>query len=191
MSIGNNLFGAWLCALGTGRHDPGEAGAYPGRMVTVRRAEHSDIPEIVRLKGLLMEDGWPWHIELDDAWRERCAAAAATLLDSPNYACFVIDAEEGAGPGTPLASIVSTSVEQHLPGPDGSGRSAYLGDMSTDLVFRGRGYGKTLLDAALAWCREQDAGWVSLFSTESGHSLYRKAGFSPVGPFQHMSMGLD
>lgn len=160
-------------------------------MVTVRRAEHPDISEIVRLKGLLMEDGWPWPIELDDAWRERCAEAAASLLDSPHYACFVIDARKGAGPGTPLASIVSTSVEQHLPGPTGSGRSAYLGDMSTDITFRGRGYGTALLDAALAWCREQEAGWVSLFSTESGHALYRKAGFSPEGPFQHMSRGLD
>lgn len=160
-------------------------------MVTVRRADASDIPEIVRLKGLLMEDGWPWDIAIDDAWRARCAAIARDLMNAPNYACFVIDQDPAVGPGGALASIVSVSVEQHLPGPTGSGKSAYLGDMSTDLGFRGRGYGKALLDAGLVWCREQDAGWVSLFSTESGNSLYRKAGFRPDGSFQHMLRDLD
>lgn len=160
-------------------------------MVTVRRAEARDIPEIVRLKALLMEDGWPWEIEVDEHWRARCAEVARELLASSHYACFVVDQNAAIGPGGALASIVSVSVEQHLPGPSGSGRSAYVGDMSTDTRFRGRGYGRALLDTALAWCREKDAGWVSLFSTDSGNSLYRSAGFSPVGAFQHMSMGLD
>lgn len=156
----------------------------------IRRATAADVPEIVRLKALLMTDGWPFDIELDDAWRERCAAIAQELLSSPHYVCFVIDAVEDAGPGSPLASCVTANVEQHLPGPDGSGRSAYVGDMCTDAAFRGRGYGAALLDAVLQWCREQDAGWVSLFSTESGNALYRRAGFSEKGPFEHLSMGL-
>lgn len=62
--------------------------------------------------------------------------------------------------------------------------------MCTEAEFRGRGCGTALLDAALQWCREQEAGWVSLFSTESGDALYRKAGFSDEGPFQHLSMAL-
>ncbi len=160
------------------------------RIVNIRRATQDDVPEIVRLKALLMIDGWPFDIELDDAWRERCARVARQLLASDGYACFVIDRVEGAGPGSPLASCVTATVEQHLPGPDGSGRSAYVGDMCTEAEFRGHGCGTALLDAALQWCREQEAGWVSLFSTESGDALYRKAGFSDEGPFQHLSMAL-
>lgn len=158
--------------------------------VNIRRAETSDIPEIVRLKAVLMTDGWPWPVELDDAWRERCAAVAQDLLSREDYACFVVDQDAGGGAGGPLASCVTATIEQHLPGPDGSGRSAYVGDMCTDEAFRGRGYGAGLLDAVLTWCRERGAGWVSLFSTESGDALYRKAGFSEQGPFLHMSMGL-
>ena len=115
------------------------------RIVNIRRATQDDVPEIVRLKALLMIDGWPFDIELDDAWRERCARVARQLLASDGYACFVIDRVEGAGPGSPLASCVTATVEQHLPGPDGSGRSAYVGDMCTDAEFRGRGCGTALL----------------------------------------------
>lgn len=179
-------------------------------MISVRRAGPADIPEIVRLKALLMVDGWPGAVELDETWHRRCADIAAELLASPHYACFVVDRPTDDAPGagvahdsaagsgaraparsaSALASCVSVSVEQHLPGPHGSGRSAYVGDMATDVDLRGRGYGRVLLDAALQWCREQEAGWVSLFSTESGNALYRSAGFSDQGPFQHLSMAL-
>ena len=46
------------------------------RIVNIRRATQDDVPEIVRLKALLMIDGWPFDIELDDVWRERCARVA-------------------------------------------------------------------------------------------------------------------
>lgn len=143
-----------------------------------------------------MVDGWPFPVNLDDDWRRRCSEVATLLLASPHYACFVVDApEQGtsdeSGVASPrLASCVTASIEQHLPGPDGSGRSAYVGDMCTVPEHRGQGMGAALLDAALQWCREQEAGWVSLFSTESGNALYRKAGFSENGPFEHLSMGL-
>ena len=117
------------------------AGRARVRIVNIRRATQDDVPEIVRLKALLMIDGWPFDIELDDAWRERCARVARQLLASDGYACFVVDRVEGAGPGSPLASCVTATVEQHLPGPDGSGRSAYVGDMCTEAEFRGRGCG--------------------------------------------------
>lgn len=137
-----------------------------------------------------MIDGWPWDISLDDGWRVQCAQVAAQLLDSPQYACFVIDADSSRLAAPRLASCVSVSVEQHLPGPDGTGRSAYLGDMCTDPDYRGRGYGSTLLETAMKWAREQGAGWASLFATESGRSVYLKAGFSPNGPFEHLSVEL-
>ena len=50
--------------------------------MNIRRATQDDVPEIVRLKALLMIDGWPFDIELDDAWRERCAGVARQLLAS-------------------------------------------------------------------------------------------------------------
>ena len=134
-----------------------------------------------------MEDGWPFDVHLDDEWRRRCADVAAQLLSDSRHAFFVIDTDEGDA----LASCVSVSVEQHLPGPDGTGKSSYIGDMCTDERYRGRGYGAQLMQAALDWARAQGVGWVSLFSTDSGRPMYIKAGFSPNGPFEHLSMGLD
>ncbi|MCH8613698.1 GNAT family N-acetyltransferase [Arsenicicoccus dermatophilus] len=160
--------------------------------MNVRRATPADIPEIVRLKAQLMATGWPWPVDVhgDPQWRERCAAAAQTLLDSPSYAAFVV-ARDDETPGAPLAGMVSVSVEQHLPGPDGPGLSAYVADMSTDPDLRGRGIGTRLLDAALVWAREHGAGWVQLYATESGRGVYERAGFSPDGPFLHMTRSAD
>lgn len=159
-------------------------------MTIIRRAVAADVPEIVRLKAVLIEDGWPWDISLDDTWRQQCTAVAQDLIAQPNHAFFVIDADASAGRGSELASCVSVAIEQHLPGPDGNGKSAYIGDMATDARFRGRGYGTALMNRAKEWAIEQGAGWASLFSTESGRSVYLKAGFSPEEPFEHMSAGL-
>ena len=160
--------------------------------VIVRRATPADIPEIVRLKALLMETGWPWPVAVseDEDWRRRCAEAAAVLLARDTYACFVVDVDPLAGEGGSLAGCVSVAVEQHLPGPRGRGLSAYLSDMSTDVPHRGRGIGTALLDHALAWAREQGAGRIELHSTESGRRVYERAGFEADGPFRHLGRQL-
>ena len=137
-----------------------------------------------------MEDGWPWEMTLDAQWYEQCAQVAAELVADAKHAFFVIDADGSSGPGGELASGVSVAIEQHLPGPDGTGRAAYIGDMATHAAYRGRGYGSALLQHAMDWAREQGAGWASLFSTESGRHIYLKAGFDPKGPFEHMSIAL-
>lgn len=164
-------------------------------MTLVRRANRANIDEIVRLKGELISESWPFEMDLDADWRARCAAVARELMDSGKTVFFVIDADapsdgpaEGHAPK--LAACASVSIEQHLPSPGGTGRSAYIGDMCTEPAYRGRGYGTALLDAVMAWAKEQGAGWASLFSTEQGRSIYVKAGFDPKGPFEHMSVDL-
>lgn len=159
--------------------------------MTTRRATPADIPEIVRHKAQLMRTGWPFEADPsgDAAWRERCATAAAVLLADERYAAFVVPRDDPA-PGAPLAAMVSVSVEQHLPGPEGSGLSAYVADMSTDPDRRGEGLGSALLAAALDWAHEQGAGWAQLYATDSGQGVYERAGFRADGPFTHMTCSL-
>lgn len=138
-----------------------------------------------------MEDGWPFRVRLDDEWAQRCSEVAATLLEQDDQAFFVIDADDAAT-SNKLAACISVAVQQHLPGPTGSGHAGYIGDMCTDPAYRGRGYGSSLLRHAMDWAAQQGAWGVSLWSTESGRPIYVKAGFeSGGGPFEHMSVVLD
>lgn len=152
----------------------------------VRSATPDDAPEITRLKAVLMQTGWPVDVELDDGWYERCEQLARRLVDDPHQGWFVVDAPDGPG----LAGCVSVAIHQHLPGPRGTGRSAYLGDMVTDPRHQGRGIGSGLLDHALAWAAEQGAGRIELYSTASGRPLYERAGFARGTTFEHLSRAL-
>lgn len=177
----------------------------------VRPAIPADVPEIVRLKEVLMRDGWPFDIETDAAWRDHAQQVAARLVTDPEHAWFVVDATtardaaatspaadaaaDGAADaaqiaGGALAGCVSVGLTQHLPGPRGTGIVAYLGDMATDPAWRGRGIGTTLLERALAWATERGAGRVELYATEPGRPLYERYGFASGGPFEHMTRTL-
>lgn len=158
----------------------------------VRRAVEADIPKIVRLKAQLMATGWPWEVDVagDAQWARRCAAVARELLASPRYAAFVVPRTDDETPGAPLAAMVSVAVEQHLPGPRGSGLSSYIADMSTDPDRRGEGLGSRLLEHAMQWARERGASRVELYSTELGRGVYERAGFEAGGPFAHLSRAL-
>lgn len=153
----------------------------------VRPATLDDVPEIVRLKAVLMRTGWPMPVELDDDWSRRAAAVARELVAEPDQGWFVVDADDGQR----LAGCVSVAVHRHLPGPRGTGRAAYLGDMVADPRDRARGIGAVLLEHALAWARGQGAGRIELYSTASGRRLYERAGFTPDTLFEHMSRSLD
>lgn len=152
---------------------------------TVRRATAADAREFVRLRRLIY-DAWPFQpdFESEPDWAERCAAVFTDLLRRDTFAAFVIDAPDQDGC---LAACVSMSIECHVPGPGSTGRVGYLADMCTDTSYRGRGMGRALLEAALAWAEQQGAGGIHLYATESGQALYTTTGFRSGGPFLHMS----
>jgi putative acetyltransferase len=55
-----------------------------------------------------------------------------------------------------------------------------LTKMAVDETYRGKGYGKQLLNAALAYARDQGAKWIDLSSHTSlvpAITMYREAGF--------------
>lgn len=60
--------------------------------------------------------------------------------------------------------------------------NGHIGRMAVLQTYRGRGIGRQLLDACIAFAREQDLRQVSLSAQSHALDFYRKAGFSPKGP---------
>jgi GNAT superfamily N-acetyltransferase len=72
--------------------------------------------------------------------------------------------------------VGSISILGQNPGPDGVQLRFFL----VDPAYHGRGAGKALLSAALAWCRERRFSKIFLWTVDhlpQSRSMYEKVGF--------------
>ena len=142
---------------------------------TVRRATPSDAPALVALREAmfvaLSDKPLP-----DNGWRESCAATLREKLQpgSRDHAAFVVD-----GPnGVPVSGVIGW-LNWHPPGPlELTGRSGFIASMSTLPDARGRGYGRAVFAALMAWFEEVGTTRVELLASDFGEPLYQQFGFT-------------
>jgi ribosomal protein S18 acetylase RimI-like enzyme len=144
-------------------------------MSVVRDATDADIPELVRLRGLLftaLGDVWGAPPEGDE-WRDRCAAELAGQLRAGTMVILVIDGDSG------LAACGIGAVDQRLPSPyNPGGRVGHVFGVVTDPAYRGRGHGRAIMRGLVAWFDEAGIRRVDLNASPDGMSLYRELGFA-------------
>jgi ribosomal protein S18 acetylase RimI-like enzyme len=144
-------------------------------MSVVRDATDADIPELVRLRGLLFTDlGDVWGAPPEgDEWRDRCAAELAGQLRAGTMVILVIDGDSG------LAACGIGAVDQRLPSPyNPGGRVGHVFGVVTDPAYRGRGHGRAIMRGLVAWFDEAGIRRVDLNASPDGMSLYRELGFA-------------
>jgi GNAT superfamily N-acetyltransferase len=139
----------------------------------VRTATAADVPELTRLRGLMLVSVGV-DLAADDGWRARCDQRFTELLAAPGFAVFVVDA-----PGGGLAACGAGWVDRRLPAPGGDGLAGYLANMSTDPAHRGQGLGRRVLGELMAWFTREGVTRVELNATEQAGSMYADVGFSP------------
>jgi GNAT superfamily N-acetyltransferase len=149
------------------------AATYP----PARRATAYDVPELVRLRGVMLAS-MGVDLESDPTWRERCAAALAEQLTGERFAAYVVEAPDGG-----LASCGVGWAEARLPSPGHDGLVGHVGNMATDPAHRRRGLARAVLDALQGWFATQGVHRVELAATEEGRGVYEAAGFrEPAWP---------
>jgi GNAT superfamily N-acetyltransferase len=120
----------------------------------LRTADERDLPRIAELREQV---GWSVH-----DWALRAA------LEAPHARCLVAT-EDG---DRPIA--VGSGVSY--------GALGIIGNMVVDEAHRRRGLGAAILEAAMAFLASRGSSRVELYATPDGRRLYRRFGFSPLGP---------
>lgn len=140
---------------------------------TARAATTEDIPELVRLRGVLFSAmGW----DSADDWHDDAAQAFAAGLSSGDLAVIVVDDPAGG-----LCACGAVSFELRLPGPGFDGQVAYVSSMVTEPAWRGRGLAREVLDGLLGVCASRGVRRVDLNATDDGRPLYVSRGFVEPG----------
>jgi ribosomal protein S18 acetylase RimI-like enzyme len=143
----------------------------------VRPATPADLPRIGRLGALLVEEHFAFDSRRFLPTRHRTpadyAAFMSTQLDDPDIAVLVAD-DNGDVVGYAYAAVEGYDY-MALRGPAG-----VVHDVIVDPEYRGRGIGRLLLDAALAYLESRGVPRVVLSTAEqnaAAQRLFTSAGF--------------
>jgi ribosomal protein S18 acetylase RimI-like enzyme len=149
-------------------------------MPVIRRATRDDLPHIGRLGALLVEAHHGFDsqrfLAATRGTKEGYASFLGTQLEAPDAAVFVAD-ENAAVIGYAYVAVESYDY-MVLRGPAG-----VLHDIIVDPGQRGRGVGRELLEAALAYVRSRGLSQVVLSAAERNEAaqrLFANAGFRPT-----------
>ena len=142
----------------------------------VRPATATDLPTIGRLGALLIQEHHGFDSRRFLAVRDRTPADYAsfirTQLDDPDIAVLVAE-ENGTVIGYAYAAVEGYDY-MALRGPAG-----VLHDLVVDPQHRGRGVGRRLLDATLAYLKSRGAPRVVLWTAEPNEPAQRL--FASIG----------
>jgi GNAT superfamily N-acetyltransferase len=146
----------------------------------IRDAVERDIPELVRLRGMLFDSlGRTWGTPpAGDGWRAACAEELRQGLAGATMKVLVIDGDGG------LASCGTGVLDRRLPSPyNPVGVVGHVFGVVTDPAYRGRGLARAIMAGLLGWFDEQGIRRVDLNASPEAQSLYRGLGFAdPPGP---------
>lgn len=155
----------------------------------VRKAERHDLPSLGRLGAMLMRTHYAFDpqrfLAAEEGAERGYASFLGAMLRSDNNAIFVAE-NEGAITGYVWAALEPLSWKE-LRGPAG-----FIHDLLVVEEARRGGTAKQLMDAAVAWLREQGAPRVILWTAapnDAARTLFARLGFRET--MVEMTMELD
>lgn len=141
-----------------------------------RHAVVADIPELVRLREVMIESV---RGSAGDSWQASAAEILERELPAGTMVAVVVDSPHGG-----LAACGVGMVAQRLPSPGCiDGRYGYIQSMCTDERHRRQGRARIVFDGLMRWYADQGITCVDLHASKMGEPLYRSVGFAdPTEP---------
>lgn len=143
-------------------------------MTQARHAELEDIPEIVRLREVMLSHFTDMS---DESWKPPTAEILRRRMseDKPTIGVTVIDSPDGTG----LAACAVGTISERLPSPfTPTGRYGWIFNVVTDAQWRKRGFSRVCVTALLEWFEDQNVQVLELLASDQGQGLYEQLGFS-------------
>ena len=144
--------------------------------VKIRAAKVADLVVLIRHRRMMwFELGRKEETALalmEAAAKEYFQAA----LEDGSYRGFLAEDNSGAvvGGGGIVVSPWPGVLGQRQP------RRAMILNMYVESAYRRKGIAQALMEAMIAWCRENEFAYVRLHASEQGRGLYEKLGFKPT-----------
>lgn len=142
----------------------------------IRRATPADLELVMRNRIEMFRDMGGYSEDELAAMARIGEPYFAAGLSNGNYQGWFIEdrsARVVAGAGVTL-------IEYH-PGPrDPTPRRPWIVNVYTVPAFRHRGLARRLMEAMIAWCREQGYHSINLHASHFGRPLYQSMGFEPT-----------
>lgn len=141
-----------------------------------RHAAVADIPELVRLRQVMIESV---RGSDDGSWQAAAAEILGRELPAGTMVAIVVDSPRGG-----LAACGVGMVAQRLPSPGCTdGRYGYIQSMCTDERHRRQGLARMVFAELMRWFADLGVASVDLHASAMGEPLYRAAGFQdPAEP---------
>ncbi len=143
--------------------------------IKLRLAGAADLAIIMHhRRSMFGEMGFSNEADLDIMEATSAPFIKAGLADG-SYRGWLMENADGvvAGGGIVIVGYPSSPLD---PKP----HRVWILNMYTEPEYRGRGLARAIMEAMIAWCREQGFALVSLHASEAGRPLYESLGFKPT-----------
>lgn len=138
----------------------------------VRRADVTDVPEMVRLRGVMFRD---MGVDLSsDAWKVTTTARLTRDLAVGVVIGAVVDRVSRSG----LCASGVLQIHEVLGSPHfQKGVAGHVGSVAVDTEWRRRGVGERVLTFLIDEARVLGVERLELHATPAGEAIYRRLGF--------------
>lgn len=146
-------------------------------MITYRKADVKDIPQLINLRILFLKEMYPNADEtLDHRLTEHLSVYLQEHLPKENFVNWFAICNGKAVASAGIVFYNQPPLYHNL-----EGKVAYILNVYTLPDYRRRGIAKTLLQLVLQEAQDRNTGKVSLHTSDLGKSLYEKFGFISGG----------
>lgn len=144
---------------------------------TIRTATPGDLDIILRHRRRMFEDmGYVEPAALDAVVALSTTLIGNGLRDGTYRGWFAVDASGVVAAG---AGVIILTFQPHARDP--RTERAWVVNVFTEPEHRRKGLARTVVQAAVDWCRGAGMKYVFLHASDDGRALYEGLGFRPTG----------